>query len=310
MSTIHFIGGEKGGVGKSVVARLCAQYLIDRALPFLAFDADGSHGALLRHYADYTRPVDLERSESVDEILTLATETERRVLVDLPSQSDRPLSKWIAEAGVLDLARESNVGVVFWHVMDDGKDSVLMLDRGGLFEFLERRLEAESHALIVVAEGAGQEHCRPTGEGAVVPTDASGNMKLSDIGIVLRDKIIERFKRKRVDVTVKYIDPSYYIRSVPAAPADSVYCWNLARNAVHAGMAGNTDMIIGRWHGRFVHVPMPLATRFRKQVDVQGDLWAAVVEATGQPAFSDSTMAGPGGSQESLSQPVNLRVGE
>ena len=310
MSTIHFIGGEKGGVGKSVVARLCAQYLIDRALPFLALDADGSHGSLLRHYADYTRPVDLERSESVDEILTLATETERRVLVDLPSHSDRPLSKWIAVAGVLDLARESNVGVVFWHVMDDGKDSVLMLDRGGLFEFLERRLEAESHALIVVAEGAGQEHCRPTGEGAVVPTDASGNMKLSDIGIVLRDKIIERFKRKRVDVTVKYIDPSYYIRSVPAAPADSVYCWNLARNAVHAGMAGNTDMIIGRWHGRFVHVPMPLATRFRKQVDVQGDLWAAVVEATGQPAFSDSTMAGPGGSQESLSQPVNLRVGE
>jgi len=182
--------------------------------------------------------------------------------------------------------------------------------RGGLFEFLERRLEAESHALIVLAEGAGQEHCRPTGEGATVPTDASGNIKLSDIGIVLRDKIIERFKRKRVDVTVKYIDPSYYIRSVPAAPADSVYCWNLARNAVHAGMAGNTDMIIGRWHGRFVHVPMPLATRFRKQVDVQGDLWAAVVEATGQPAFSDSTMAGPAGSQESLAQPINLRVGE
>ena len=129
MSTIHFIDGEKGGVGKSVVARLCAQYLIDRALPFLALDADGSHGALLRHYADYTHPVDLERSESVDEIITLATETDRRVLVDLPSQSDRPLAKWIAEAGVLDLARESNVGVVFWHVMDDDKDSVLMLDR-------------------------------------------------------------------------------------------------------------------------------------------------------------------------------------
>jgi hypothetical protein len=78
----------------------CAQYLIDRALPFLALDADGSHGALLRHYADYTRQVDLERSESVDEILTLATESDRRVLVDLPSQSDRPLSKWIAEAGL------------------------------------------------------------------------------------------------------------------------------------------------------------------------------------------------------------------
>ncbi len=182
--------------------------------------------------------------------------------------------------------------------------------RDGLFEYLERRLEAESHALIVVAEGAGQEHCVPTGEGTTVPTDASGNVKLSDIGVVLRDKIIERFKRKRVDVAVKYIDPSYYIRSVPAAPADSVYCWNLARNAVHAGMAGNTDMIIGRWHGRFVHVPMPLATRFRKQVDVHGDLWAAVVEATGQPAFSDSKLEVQDGSSQALSQPNDLRVPE
>ncbi len=129
MSKIHFIGGEKGGVGKSVVARLCAQYLIDRGLPFQALDADASHGALLRHYAEYTRPVDLERPDSADEILTLATETDRRVLVDLPAQSDRPLSRWIADVAVLELARESGVGVVFWHVMDDGKDSVLTLDR-------------------------------------------------------------------------------------------------------------------------------------------------------------------------------------
>lgn len=129
MSKIHLIGGEKGGVGKSVVARLCAQYMIDRALPFVALDADGSHGALLRHYAAYTRPVDLGRFESADEILGLATETSRRVLVDLPAQSDRLLSAWIAETGVLDLARECAVGVVFWHVMDDGKDSLLTLDR-------------------------------------------------------------------------------------------------------------------------------------------------------------------------------------
>ena len=107
MSTIHFVGGEKGGVGKSVVARLLAQYFIDRQLPFVALDADGSHGSLLRHYADYTRPVDLTRFESADEILALATETDRRVLVDLPAQSDRPLSTWITEAGVLELARES-----------------------------------------------------------------------------------------------------------------------------------------------------------------------------------------------------------
>ncbi len=152
--------------------------------------------------------------------------------------------------------------------------------RRGLFEFLTERLETESHALIVVAEGAGQEHCV---NGSPPSTDASGNVRLGDIGVVLRDRIVAHFRRKRVDVTLKYIDPSYHIRSVPASPADSVYCWNMARNAVHAAMAGNTNMLIGRWHGRFVHVPMPLATRFRKQVDVTGDLWSAVMESTGQP---------------------------
>ncbi|MEY2934503.1 MAG: hypothetical protein RL033_5252 [Pseudomonadota bacterium] len=166
---------------------------------------------------------------------------------------------------------------------------------GGLFELLQARLEQQSHALIVVAEGAGQELCMDSADGprsegprsegprSSGPTDASGNAKLADIGVVLRDKIISHFKRHRTEITLKYIDPSYHIRSVPASPADSVYCWNLARNAVHAAMAGNTNMLIGRWHGHFVHVPMPLATRFRKQVNVQGDLWAAVVESTGQP---------------------------
>ena len=129
MSTIHFIGGEKGGVGKSVVARLCAQYCIDRAIPFVAADADGSHGALLRFYSDYTRPIDLSQTESADAILGLATESERRVLVDLPAQSDRLLAAWIQEAGILELAAESGVRVVFWHVMDDGKDALTTLDR-------------------------------------------------------------------------------------------------------------------------------------------------------------------------------------
>ena len=127
------------------------------------------------------------------------------------------------------------------------------------------------------------------GPGSSPPsTDASGNTRLADIGIVLRDRIVDHFKKKRMDVTLKYIDPSYHIRSVPASPADSVYCWNMARNAVHAAMAGNTNMLIGRWHGRFVHVPMPLATRFRKQVDMSGDLFASVCESTGQPfSFAD-----------------------
>jgi 6-phosphofructokinase 1 len=177
----------------------------------------------------------------------------------------------------------------------------------GLFHFLERRLDKNAHAVIVVAEGAGQELCVDaeasrisTAEASRIstaeasrgrdgrsshppPTDPSGNVRLGDIGVVLRDRVIDHFRQRRIDVTVKYVDPSYHIRSVPALPNDSLYCWNMARNAVHAAMAGNTEMLIGRWHGRFVHVPMPLATRYRKQVDTTGDLWMAVVESTGQP---------------------------
>lgn len=153
---------------------------------------------------------------------------------------------------------------------------------GGLFDFLEGRLEEHAHALIVVAEGAGQEHC--TNGGSAPPsTDRSGNARLADIGVVLKDRIVKYFQGRRTEITLKYLDPSYHIRSVPASPADSVYCWNMARNAVHAAMAGNTNMLIGRWHGRFVHVPLPLATRFRKQVDVTGDLWSSVIESTRQP---------------------------
>ncbi|HXN31828.1 MAG TPA: hypothetical protein VN894_08205 [Polyangiaceae bacterium] len=129
MSTIHFIGGEKGGVGKSVVARLLAQYCIDHATPFVAVDADASHTSLRRFYGDYTRTVDLTRVESVDEIMGLATEADRRVLVDLPAQSERALSAWIKGAGIFELARECGVSIVFWHVMDDGKDSLTALER-------------------------------------------------------------------------------------------------------------------------------------------------------------------------------------
>jgi 6-phosphofructokinase 1 len=153
----------------------------------------------------------------------------------------------------------------------------------GLFEFLEVRLKRSAHAVIVVAEGAGQELCDTSGVES--RTDPSGNARLADIGTVLRDRIVAHFRERELDVTLKYIDPSYSIRSVPASPTDAVYCWHLARNAVHAGMAGNTELLIGRWHGRFVHVPLPLATRFRKQVDTAGDLWMSVVESTGQPVL-------------------------
>jgi 6-phosphofructokinase 1 len=151
---------------------------------------------------------------------------------------------------------------------------------GGVLEYLERRLAQDHHALCVVAEGAGQEGIASSSDGS---TDPSGNVRLGDVGVALRDRIVGHFRERRIDATVKYVDPSYHIRSVPASPTDSVYCWNMARHAVHAAMAGNTEMLIGRWHGRFVHVPMALATRYRKQVDTAGDLWMAVVESTGQP---------------------------
>ena len=151
---------------------------------------------------------------------------------------------------------------------------------GGILSFIEEKLRKDAHALIVVAEGAGQELFSSEAE---PETDPSGNVRLRDVGVALRERIAAHFRREGVGVTLRYVDPSYHIRSVPASSTDSLYCSNLARHAVHAAMAGNTSMLIGRWHGRFVHVPMPLATRFRKQVDTGGDLWMAVVESTGQP---------------------------
>jgi len=150
---------------------------------------------------------------------------------------------------------------------------------GGLLAVLRRRLEARGHAVIVVAEGAGQDLMDVTGAG----TDASGNKKLTDVGPWLRDRMTSHFKSIGIELNLKYIDPSYAIRSVPANPHDSVYCVRLAHNAVHAAMSGRTEMVVGRWHGRFVNVPMPLAIRQRYCVDPHGDLWMSVLEATGQP---------------------------
>ncbi|MES1187515.1 MAG: ATP-dependent 6-phosphofructokinase [Myxococcales bacterium] len=148
----------------------------------------------------------------------------------------------------------------------------------GVLRYVERVLDRQGHAVIVVAEGAAQDLVADS-----AGADKSGNTRLGDVGVFLRDRITQHFKQEARDVTLKYIDPSYAIRSVAASPSDSVYCWNMARNAVHAAMAGNTEMLIGRWHARFVHVPMPLATRSRKQVDPDDDVWTSVIEATGQP---------------------------
>jgi 6-phosphofructokinase 1 len=153
----------------------------------------------------------------------------------------------------------------------------------GLLAALHRRLEKRGHAVIVVAEGAGQNLMDTNGAvHGSGHTDASGNKRLTDIGPWLRDLICSHFKSIGSPLNLKYIDPSYQIRSVPANPYDSVYCVRLAHNAVHAAISGRTETVIGRWRGRFVHVPMALAIRQRNTVDPHGDLWMSVLEATGQ----------------------------
>ncbi|HEY6724225.1 MAG TPA: hypothetical protein VI197_09330 [Polyangiaceae bacterium] len=128
MSHIHFVGGEKGGVGKSVTARLLAQWFIDHSKPFAGLDADQSHGALLRFYSEYTRPVDLTLPESADQIMDRALGAERQVLVDLPGQSIRPLHAWLTGADILQFAQEVGVSFTFWHVTDGSYASVSEVD--------------------------------------------------------------------------------------------------------------------------------------------------------------------------------------
>jgi hypothetical protein len=128
MARIHLVGGEKGGVGKSLVARLLAQYFIDREIPFLGFDADRSHGALMRFYSGYASPVVVDRYESLDGIVeAAAAEPDRRVLVDLAAQSHEPLVRWMEDSSVLDLENEAGIELRYWHVMDSGRDSVDLL---------------------------------------------------------------------------------------------------------------------------------------------------------------------------------------
>ena len=130
MTNIHLIGGEKGGVGKSLVARIVAQYLIDKDLPFLAFDTDRSHGALMRFYSGYASPVLIENYEALDTIIEAAVDQPgRRILVDLAAQTHDPLVKWMDDAGVINLADELGLGLFYWHVMDSGKDSVDLLKK-------------------------------------------------------------------------------------------------------------------------------------------------------------------------------------
>jgi 6-phosphofructokinase 1 len=150
----------------------------------------------------------------------------------------------------------------------------------GLLAMVEERLATRGHAVIIAAEGAGQDLM----QNASHATDASGNLLHADIGLFLKDQLCRHFKSRQLELNLKYIDPSYLIRSVPAAPEDRVFCLNLGRHAVHAGMAGKTGMVVALWHQSFVHLPMSLVTRGRRKVDPNGDLWRSVVESTGQPA--------------------------
>jgi 6-phosphofructokinase 1 len=143
---------------------------------------------------------------------------------------------------------------------------------------LRKRVHRQGHAVIVVAEGAGQDLFTHNGA-----TDASGNARLADIGALLRERITEDFAANSEELSLRYVDPGYAIRSVAANGWDAVYCLRLAQTAVHAAMAGRTAMVVGRWHGRFVHIPIPVATGSRNEVDPNGDLWMSVLEATGQP---------------------------
>jgi len=158
---------------------------------------------------------------------------------------------------------------------------IFLYGKTGFFQALENRIKQRKHAVIIVAEGAGQNFF----DDQETQYDASGNVVLKDIGIYLKDKIAQYFKEKEIPISLKYIDPSYIIRSLPANANDSVFCGFLGRDAVHAGMAGKTNLLISFWNNHYVHVPMEASAGKRKKLDPRGRLWQSVLEATGQNMF-------------------------
>ena len=155
----------------------------------------------------------------------------------------------------------------------DGSDGFLFA--------LEKRLLARDHAVICMAEGAAQDIL--VADAALQEKDASNNVKLEDVGIWMKNRIIQYFKSRNLEVNLKYIDPSYMIRSAPACPNDSLYCLLLGQNAVHAAMNGKTDLIIGRWNNIYTHVPITLATSKRKYLNANSIFWRNLMSATRQP---------------------------
>ena len=149
----------------------------------------------------------------------------------------------------------------------------------GFLRALEKRLSRKHHAVIVVAEGAGRDLTEKNGPRQ---TDASGNIIRDDIGLILKDRIKKYFRERKRPIALKYIDPSYMIRSLPADSNDSAFCVLLGQNAVHAGLSGRTNMVIGYWNQHFVHIPTCLTVLERKKVDPEGYLWQTVLQTTGQ----------------------------
>lgn len=174
MTNIHLVGGEKGGVGKSLAARLLAQYFIDHSLPFIGFDSDRTHGALMRFYAGYASPILMDNYESLDAIVEAATEEPgRRILVDLAAQTNEGLTQWMEDSQLLEVAPEIGLSMRYWHVMDSGRDSVDLLKR-----LLDKHGTRFSYTLVLnqlrggdfrILDNSGEKE-RATGMGAGVVT--------------------------------------------------------------------------------------------------------------------------------------------
>jgi 6-phosphofructokinase 1 len=160
-----------------------------------------------------------------------------------------------------------------------------MEGEAGLLDELVQRIRKRNHAVIVVAEGAGQKYFKDSSE-----FDPSGNRKLGDIGRYLADRIKDHFKKLNLDLNLKYFDPSYIIRSQPANASDRIFCNFLGQKAVHAAMAGKTDILIGQWNNMYVHVPIKPAVASRKKIPLNGVLWRSVIETTGQPPLKNRPM--------------------
>ncbi|XP_037474293.1 ATP-dependent 6-phosphofructokinase 3-like [Triticum dicoccoides] len=154
---------------------------------------------------------------------------------------------------------------------------------GGLLQYVERRLKENKHMVIVVAEGAGQDIIAKS-----IPTsdqqDASGNKLLLDIGLWLTHKIKDHFKSKKMEMTIKYIDPTYMIRAIPSNATDNVYCTLLAHSAIHGAMAGYSFTIV-MVNGRHAYIPFYRVTSTRNKVKITDRMWARLLSPTNQPSF-------------------------